>query len=84
MVTGLSSTAVIQPPSGTLVNGKRFYVRITDNGIARLISFHAFYSFSLDDPPPGSTIANKTLYVGFIYNSAKNKAECVSIRPNIG
>lgn len=77
-VTALAQAATIAAPSGTPTNGQGLILRILDNGTARALTFNAIYRFSTDLPAPTTTVLSKTLYMGFIYNSAATKWDCVA------
>lgn len=77
-VTALAQAATFGAPSGTPTNGQGLIIRILDNGTARALSFNAIYRFSTDLPAPTTTVLSKTLYMGFIYNSAATKWDCVA------
>jgi hypothetical protein len=77
-VTALAQAAVFGAPTGTPVNGQKLLIRIKDNGTARALSFNAIYRASSDLALPTTTVLSKTLYLGFIYNSADSKWDFVS------
>ena len=68
-VTALAAAATIAAPSGTPTNGQRLLLRIKDNGTARALTWNAIYRV-IGVTLPTTTVANKTIYVGCIYNSA--------------
>jgi hypothetical protein len=78
-VTAQAASATIAAPSGTPVNGNTLLIRIKDNGTARSLTFNAVYS-AFAEALPTTTIAGKTMYLGFIYNSQSSKWEFVSMR----
>jgi hypothetical protein len=78
-VTAQAASATIAAPSGTPVNGNTLLIRIKDNGTARSLTFNAVYS-AFAEALPTTTIAGKTMYLGFIYNSQGSKWEFVSMR----
>ena len=75
-ITALAAGTSIGAPSGTLTNGNRLIIRIKDNGTARAISWNSVFR-SGELSPPTTTVINKTMYVGFIYNSTDNKWDCI-------
>jgi hypothetical protein len=77
-VTALEEAATVAAPSGTLVNGNTLLIRIKDNGTARALTFNAVYS-GFAEALPTTTIAGKTMYIGFIYNATSEKWELMSI-----
>ena len=68
-VTALAEGATFAAPSGTPANGNRLVIRILDNGTARTLAWNAIYR-RLEFALPTTTVISKTLYLGFIYNSA--------------
>lgn len=81
-VTALAQTAAFGAPTGTPTNGQTLVLRVKDNGTARAISFNAIYRFSTDLAAPSTTVLSKTLYLGFMYNSADSKWDCLAILNN--
>lgn len=71
-VTALATGATFAAPSGSPVNGAKLIIRIKDNGTARALSWNAIYR-AMGITLPTTTVANKTTYVGFEYNSADSK-----------
>lgn len=81
-ITALSSAMTLQAPSGVPQNGNTLIVRIKDNGTARAISYNSIYrgiGFAL----PTSTVANKTIYLGAIYNSSAEKWDVIAVPQEI-
>jgi hypothetical protein len=67
-LTALAVGATFGAPTGTPSNGQKLIIRIKDNGTARSLSWNAAYvagGISL----PSTTVANKILHLGFIYNT---------------
>ena len=69
-------------PAYTVVNGQKFIIRIKDDGTVRNIawgSVGATYQYrAIQSSLPSTTIADKTLYLGFIYNLADTKWDLVA------
>lgn len=66
--TALSVAPTFGAPTGTPVNGQKLIIRIKDNGTARALNWNAAYvagGASL----PTTTVINKTMHLGFIYNT---------------
>lgn len=76
-ITALAAAALFSAPSGTPANGNILRVRVLDNGTARALTWNAIYRAVGPDLPTTTTIS-KTLYIGFIYNSADTKWDCVA------
>jgi hypothetical protein len=77
-VTGLAEAATIAAPTGTPTNGQELLLRIKDDGTARALAFNAIYRFSSDLIAPTTTVASKTMYMKFIYNSADTTWDCLA------
>ncbi len=77
-VTAQAAAATIAAPSGTAANGNRLILRIKDNGTARALTWNAIYR-GVVDALPATTTTGKTLYCGFIYNSADSKWDMIAM-----
>lgn len=75
-VTALAAGATISAPSGTPTNGNRLIIRIKDNGTARALTWNSIYR-SGGVILPTTTVINKTMYIGLVYNSADSKWDCI-------
>lgn len=78
-VTALAVPATINVPSFTPQNGMSMVLRIKDNGTARALTFASGYSNVSGLDTPTTTVANKLLTIGAIYNSATSKWEIQGI-----
>jgi hypothetical protein len=76
VITGLSVNTTINNPTGTWFEGKDLTIRIKDNGVARTIAWGTKYR-AIGVTLPNVTIANKTTYVGLIYNSIDDKFDVI-------
>ena len=78
-LSALAVPAAFGLPLGTPVNGQRLTIRIKDNGTARALTWNAVYVAG-GVALPATTVAGKTLHLGFIYNTdnALNKWMCVA------
>lgn len=81
-VTALAQAATFGAPTGTPTNGQTLVIRILDNGTARALSWNAIYRASSDLPLPTTTVLSKTLYCGFMYNSAAVKWDLLAVLNN--
>ncbi len=79
-VNALAETLTINAPIGTPVDGTRIMFRILDNGVSRTINWNATYT-SIGVLLPTSTQANKTVYVGCIYNAALTRWDVIVVLP---
>jgi hypothetical protein len=77
-LTALAADATFAAPSGTPANGNTLVIRIKDNGTARDLDWNAIYEGTMEDLPTTTTIS-KTMYLGFIYDSAKTKWSLLSL-----
>lgn len=68
VLTALAEAANFQAPSGAPIQGQQLQIRIKDNGTVRALAFNAIYRNSSDLILPSTTVAGKTLYLGFEYN----------------
>jgi len=66
-ITGLTTALTINAPTGTPVDGNKLIFRILDNGTARALDLSAYTAVGVTLPT--TTVANKTTYVGCIYNA---------------
>ena len=81
-ITALAAADTIAAPSGTPTDGQNLIIRIKDNGTARALDFNAVFRFSTDLAKPTTTVVNKTLYMGFKWNAADSKFDCLAILNN--
>ena len=77
-VTAQAEAVTFAAPSGTPTSGQTLVIRILDNGTARTIAWNAIFRASTDLTLPTTTVLSKTLYCGFIYNSAASKWDLVA------
>jgi hypothetical protein len=82
-ITALAAGATFGEPTGTPVNGQTLIVRIKDNASPQTLAFNSIYRFSSDLAAPSTTVTSKTMYLGFIYNSAASKWDNVAQLENI-
>lgn len=75
-ITGLSVNTTMNNPTGTWPEGKDLTIRIKDNGVARTIGWDTKYR-AIGVTLPNTTIANKTTYVGLIYNAIDDKFDVI-------
>jgi hypothetical protein len=76
----------VASPTGTFVNGQKLLIRIKDNGTARAITWttgaSGAYRASTDMPLPTTTIINKTMYLGFIWNGNDSRWDMIAFLNN--
>jgi hypothetical protein len=69
------NTNFAAPAAG--IEGQEIWIRIRDNGTIRIMTWDAAYRASADSPLPVQTIANRTLYLKFMYNAVDLKWDLV-------
>jgi hypothetical protein len=77
-VTAQAAGATFGAPTGTPVQGQALMIRIKDNGTARALAWNAIYR-AIGVTLPTTTVINKTLYVGMIYNSTDTKWDVTGV-----
>lgn len=77
-VTALAAGATFGAPTGTPTNGQKLLIRIKDNATARTLAWNAIYR-AIGITLPVTTVISKTLYVGFVYNSADSKWDGIAV-----
>jgi hypothetical protein len=82
-VTAQAGALKLNNPSGTPVNGQKLIVRIKDNGTARALTYDTQFRASSDLALPTTTVLGKTLYLGFVFNSADTKWDLLAVLNNI-
>jgi hypothetical protein len=83
ILTALATAPTFGAPTGTPTDEQSLVFRIKDNGTARLLNFNAIYRGGSNLVLPSTTIANKTMRIGFMYNAADTKWDLVSVIDNI-
>lgn len=78
LLTALAVGATFGAPTGTPTDGQSLIIRIKDNGTARSLAWNAAYR-AVGVSLPATTVINKTHYLGFIYNSADSKWDCLAV-----
>lgn len=76
--TAQAAPLTINNPTGSPSHGDRLIIRLKDNGTARAISWGAKYR-GLEFSLLTSTLANFTLYLGFMYNATVDRWDLVAI-----
>lgn len=82
-VTALATAPTFGAPTGSPLDGQRLSIRIKDNATPRALAWNAAYRAGTDVGLPTTTVASKTMYVGFMYNSADSKWDCIASVGNI-
>lgn len=77
-LTAQAAALLVAAPTGSPQDGNKLVLRIIDNGTARAITWNATYTpigFTL----PTTTVVNKMLYVGCIYNAANTRWDAIAL-----
>lgn len=84
-ISGLTGTSAIQIPSGTPTDAQKLSIRIEDNGTGRTLSWvtTAGGYRVIGTTLPLTTTANKTIYVGCVYNSADSFWDVVAVASEV-
>ena len=67
-IIGITGNITIETPAGTPTDGQKLIIRIKDAGTSVNVSWNVIYR-AVGVSLPTTTIANKTAYIGFIYNT---------------
>lgn len=77
IVTAQAAALDLANPTGTAKHGHGIVIRLKDNGTGRAITYGSQYR-AIGITLPTTTVANKTTYIGMIYNATDTKWDCVS------
>ena len=80
-ITALANALTINADAGTPTNGQKAIFRLKDNGTAQALTWTTGSSNSfrvVGITLPTTTVANKTIYVGCIYNSTDSRWDAVA------
>jgi hypothetical protein len=77
-LTALAEAATFAAPSGSPIAGHKILIRIKDNGSPRALGWNAIYR-AVGVTLPTTTVANKTTYVGIMYNSTDVKWDVTAV-----
>lgn len=81
-VTALAVADAFAAPTGTPTDGQNLMIRIRDNGTARALTWNAIYEASSDLALPTTTIINRTLWLGFRYNTVAVRWQLLAVLNN--
>lgn len=76
--TAQAATLTINAPTGTPVDGDKLIFRILDSGTPQTVSWNATFT-AIGVTLPVTTTANKTSYVGCIYNANNTRWDVVAV-----
>ena len=80
--SALANALTINADAGTPTDGQRAVFRIKDNGVARALTWTTGFSKgfrAVGITLPTTTVINKTVYVGCIYNIADSRWDAVAV-----
>ena len=77
-ITAQAVGLTLANPTGAFVEGQSLIIRIKDNGTARSIAYGTNFR-AIGVTAPTTTTANKTTYIGCIYNSTDTKFDIVGV-----
>jgi len=77
VITAQAGALKFNNPSGSPIQGQRLMIRIKDSGAPRALTYDTQYR-ALGVSLPTTTVASKTLYMGFIFNSTDTKWDCIA------
>lgn len=77
VVTALAETLTISAPTGTPTDGNKLIFRILDNGTPRSLLWDSTYTV-VGVTLPTTTVANKIVYVGCIYNTSNTRWDVIA------
>jgi hypothetical protein len=75
-ITAQAVGLTLANPTGTFAEGQSLIIRVKDNGTARTIGYGANFR-AIGVTAPTTTVANKTTYIGCIFNSTDTKFDIV-------
>lgn len=77
IITAQAAALNIANPTGSPVQGQKYMIRIKDNGTARAITYGTNYR-GITGTLPATTVINKTMYLGFVWNSTDTKMDLIA------
>lgn len=78
ILTAVAADITINGPSGTPVQGQKLILRITSNASPHNLSWNGTYT-AIGVTIPTTIAANKTIYIGCIWNSTLTRWEVVAV-----
>lgn len=81
-VTAQAGALKLNNPGGTPLGGQKLIVRIKDNGTARALTYDTQFR-AMGNALPSTTIVNKTVYMGFIFNATDTKWDLVALSQEV-
>jgi hypothetical protein len=78
VITAQAVSLTLANPTGTAVQGQSMIIRIKDNGTAQTIGYDTQYR-AIGVTLPTTTVINKLVYLGLIYNSTDSNWDCLGV-----
>lgn len=82
VITAQAAALFFANPTGTAVQGQSMLIRIKDDGTARAITYDTQYR-AIGVTLPTTTVINKTLYLGLVYNSTDTKWDVIGVAQEV-
>ena len=82
VLTDIALATTIASPTGTPVQGQKLTFRFKDDGTARALTWNAIFR-AIGLTLPTTTTANKTIYIGCMYNSTETKWDVIAIKEEV-
>ena len=82
IVTAQDENFTIQSPSGSPRESQKLLIRIKDDGTGRSIAYDAIFR-AVGVTLPTTTVANKVLYIGCMFNSSESKWDVIAIKQEV-
>jgi hypothetical protein len=79
VLTGMTQNVNIEAPTGTPVQGQKLMLRFKDDGTTRNFTWNIIWR-AIGVTLPTATTANKTLYVGAVYNITDSKWDVIAVK----
>ena len=79
ILTGMTQNVNVEAPTGTPVQGQKLMLRFKDDGTTRNFTWNIIWR-AIGVTLPTATTANKTLYVGAVYNSTDSKWDVIAVK----
>jgi len=77
-ITAQAGDLKFNNPGGTPLGGQKLIIRIKDNGTARALTYDTQFR-AMGNALPSTTVVNKTLYLGLIFNATDTKWDLVAL-----
>lgn len=82
VITAQATGLTLDNPTGSWQQGQDLIIRINDSGVSQTITYNAGYR-AVGIVLPTATTANKTIYLGIIYNSDSSTWDVIGLTEEI-